>query len=244
MYPIETQSIDLQGLMGGIKGDSMTVSGFEISELITYGEYKNYLSNIKSDSSYAFYLTQLPDSNMCLENCYTAYITSTKFDSFPVVGISWEAAMNYCKWKTLQQNEKGRIKHIYRLPTVQEWVTAYHSAHRPLDMNQYYSDWLLNTKDESIYSRRNSSEHRNTLLKQVYFAKDEDLKVFKRKVVMGNSFLFQKEKLIDFYKFSYYSFEGYRHVSFRMVKETETDKAQNQKNHFSGMLKFWNLEDE
>ena len=236
-FPIKKQKIDFSGLIGDEKSnDSLVVNAFEISEFISYGEYKEYLKDIKRDSSKQFYFTQLPDSTMCLPNCYESYVSSSQFDTYPVVGISWEAAMEYCKWRTLKENTGEKIKFIYRLPSAPEWVAAYASSNKPLDMNQDYSDWLINSKNEWYWSSNRTSTNP---LNYVLFAKKEDLKVLKRKVVIGNSFLFQQEKLIDFYGFSYYSFEGYRHVSFRIVKDDLI--RQEHTSLADRVLKNWNL---
>lgn len=240
MHQIQTQTINYDKLLGeNRKSDPLTISAFEISDFITYGQYKKYLTAIKSDSSNEFYKRQLPDTNMCLPDCYTKYAASTEFDNYPVIGISWEAAMNFCKWKTLRDNKNGEIKFIYRLPTCPEWIAAYNFLGKQSDMNKYYSDWLINLKDESSYE---FSEALNIpIFSYTYFSRPDDPPVLKRKFVIGNSFLFEKENLKDFYAFSYYSFEGYRHISFRIVKAVEMNEKQNKYNLFDSVIAYWGL---
>ncbi len=135
------------------KSMKLDMDSFEMSKLVTYGEYKEYLNVIKKDSSVKFYLSQMPDTLMCLPDVYKEYTTGNKYDDYPVMGIRWEAAMNYCRWKTIQ-GKKDSIEYIYRLPCKSEWLDAYNymvNASIKSDMNQNYSDWLLNAFDEDEY---------------------------------------------------------------------------------------------
>ena len=209
-----------------------TVSSFEISEFITYGEYKIYLNAVKKDSSQKYYLTQLPDSNISSNSgVYSQYVNSTKFDNYPVLGISWDNAMNFCRWKTFQENPIDSLQFIYRLPSLIEWLSTYtylNSTHAKVEINNLYSDWLLNSKMEYDYNFPHTT----------YFHKAKDAPVIKRKMVIGSSFLFQRKKFIDYF-FSYYATEGYRQISFRIVKQpiNMTDK------HSLGkeIIKYWGL---
>lgn len=220
-YDIPTQSLNLFSILGdSYQGNNQTIDGFQISEQITFKEYKVYLNSVKKDSSYNFYLTQLPDSNMGTNEVRNKYISGSEYDDFPVLGISWDNAMNYCKWKTLMENPDS-ILFIYRLPNCSEWLAAYDYlninkiAH---DFNKYYSDWLLNLKDETPYSSEDY-KLRPFPLDDCFLHKKNDPQVKKRKIAMGESYLFQMKNLIDYKNFSYYAFEGYRNVSFRCVKE-------------------------
>ena len=44
-------------------------------------------------------------------------------DSHPVVNVSWEDAMLFCRWLTAKEHDSGKIKaeQVYRLPTSEEW---------------------------------------------------------------------------------------------------------------------------
>ena len=53
------------------------------------------------------------------------YFSAEAFDNYPVVGISWEQAQVYCKWKTNQLKELGlKLNTTFRLPTNKEWEYA------------------------------------------------------------------------------------------------------------------------
>lgn len=214
----------------------MELDSFEITNQITYGEYKTYLADVKKgDSSYMFYLKQLPDSTITSIQNYYEYTTDKKYDSFAVIGISWEAAMNFCKWKTVKQN-KIDIEFIYRLPKLSEWLNALNYLENKKienDFNIDFSDWTLSTYYEGNFSNGNSFNFDHT-----YLAKENEPPRLKRKVAMGDSYLFQKENLRNHWM-GYHSFIGYRQIAFRIVKQRLNSK--NNKMLNENILKWWNL---
>ncbi|MCJ7447145.1 MAG: formylglycine-generating enzyme family protein [Bacteroidales bacterium] len=57
---------------------------------------------------------------------YKNYFTDSKYNDYPVVGVSFKIAEYYCLWKTMMENdqlkEKGFPKvHAYRIPLETEW---------------------------------------------------------------------------------------------------------------------------
>jgi hypothetical protein len=228
----------------------LDMDAFEISTQITYGQYKEYLKAIKKDSSNKFYLSQIPDSSMCLPETYKAYVTGNRYDDFPVMGISWDAAMNYCRWVTVSNN-KGGITFICRLPSESEWLDAYNyiqTSSVKNDFNQNYSDWLLNTYDEDAMDiiKPDISNHWSNF-DYIYFAGKKGPNVLKLKCVIGDSYLFKMESLADYAGLYYYPDHGYRQVGFRYVKEivdttTILDSKGNQQPSVDiQLLKSWGL---
>jgi Sulfatase-modifying factor enzyme 1 len=231
-HTVPEQTLNLYELIGYLNEDRKdTIKAFGISDFITYKEYKKYLNSIKRDSSEQFYTSQLPDTNITIDKTvYQEYITSNVYDNYPVLGISWENAMNYCKWKTLKDNKKGEIKFIYRLPKGSEWVATLNFCTEnniKLDMDDKYSDWILNSFDETIYNFYMSE------FDYVYLHKEDDLPVLKRKWTVGESYLYYIPSLIDGYpSIRYgYSYIGYQHIAFRIVI-TKADKS---------ILNYWGL---
>lgn len=245
LFVIPAQTFNLFKILGdSSKGKDETIKGFQISEFVTYREYKEYLSVIKKDSAQAYYLTQLPDSNIGSTEVRNKYITSSEYDELPIHGISWDNAMNFCKWKTIKEN-KDSIQFIYRLPSCSEWLAAYYYLSENSiknDFNKNYSDWLINSKDESLYGS-NSMEAIN-LFNNIYFHKKKDPLVLKRKFVIGDSYLFQQDKLLNYYRFSYYATQGYRQVSFRYIKEPVNQYKiiyPQRKNFAEEIFRYWGL---
>lgn len=111
-----------------------------------------YLQHVRRDSSELYYRSQLPDSMVwkamaaapptAVAGAPTAivYFRYPGFRYYPVVGISYEQAVAYCKWRSMVVNEsflqstEFRKKHPelrgyevtveYRLPTEAEWQQA------------------------------------------------------------------------------------------------------------------------
>lgn len=216
--PLEVLKAKLK-TSGSVKLD---MHPFQISSLITYREYKEYLLVIKKDSSRRFYISQLPDSAMCLPAVYRKYITGIQYDNFPVMGISWDAAMNYCRWKT-KVNNKDSIHYIYRLPCESEWLTAYNYLNKASiknDFNKNYSDWLLNAFDENAMMVFDTTQSNHWAgFDYVGLASANGPNMLKEKVVIGDSYLFKLTSFSEYNDIPYFSFKGYRQVGFRYVKE-------------------------
>lgn len=220
VYFIPKQTINLYKEIGDTsKKIEHTVRAFEISSFITYKEYKLYLESIKKDSSMSFYKKQLPDLGILFKKEYQHYLTSTLYDEYPVVGISWESAMFFFKWKTLKDNKKDSITFVYRLPNCSEWIAAnyYLKSYKIAnDLNQNFSDWTINTFDESSYDF--SEKDKYFAYDDLYFTRDKkESRVLTRKRVIGNSYLHQHENIYLF--FYNYSAEGKRDLGFRYIKD-------------------------
>ena len=245
LYDIPAQTINPKFLMD-MPGESYEVKkeAFQISHFVTYKEYKEYLEVIKGDSSNSYYLSQLPDSNIGPEAVYREYITSDSYDELPVLGVSWDNAMNYLKWKTYKEKNSDGLQFIYRLPQGSEWLTAYNYLEKAKishDFNDKYSDWMMGTVDESAY---NFNQPLGWPLDYVYLHKPTDPPALKRKLTLGDSYLFQRARFWDYRRGAYYSYEGFRHIGFRYVIDTinsENDKT-GKKNLNYWILRMWSGE--
>jgi formylglycine-generating enzyme required for sulfatase activity len=112
---------------------------------IHWREYLAYLEQI--EKSEAAYQKALPDTLVWLKDSMANYYFNYYFrhpssNNYPVVGVSHQQAVEFCKWRTYAANQadylrKNRIKdfkaHIkdsfpisyyYRLPTKHEWELA------------------------------------------------------------------------------------------------------------------------
>lgn len=246
LHSIPAQTLNLDSIVGDSdENDRITIEKFEISSLVTLKEYKVYLEDIKQDSGYTYYKTQLPDTNIGTKEIHAHYISTKKYEAYPVVGISWENALNYCKWKTIKENP-GSIRYIYRLPKASEWIAALEYlknqqiAH---DLNHDYSDWLLVIRDESSKEFKSfHSDNKTWHYDFVYLHKMKDPPALKRKIVIGNSFLYQGERILH-HNYSYYANQGYRQIGFRLVKDHRVDPASLEiaDNMNIRILEYWNL---
>lgn len=121
--------------------DTLFADKTEVNNL-SWREYLYYLS--KYDS--AALPGALPDTSVwmqeggTMEEAYTEfYFRHPSFNNYPVVGISYNQAVAFCKWRTRAANfawyikenkikdwenhmtDSFRIKFYYRLPTAEEW---------------------------------------------------------------------------------------------------------------------------
>jgi len=241
-FIIPTQTHNTYKLLGdnSKKNYKQTIHTFEITKQILLKEYNRYLADIKKNTTTQFYKSQLPDTSLISKKSTTKYLRNIELQDEPIVGVSWESAINFCKWKTLKENKTGEIKFIYRLPYCSEWLFSQYFLQNSgieNDFNKKYSDWLLNTKDESNFSLLG-----NFSIDYTYFALENDLPVLKRKVIIGNSFLFNQPRFFDYFLYSYYSFSGYPQTGFRCIKIYLNDSIiSNKYSTENSLLNLWNI---
>ena len=156
------------------------------------------------------YLKSLPDSSIVLSaGDFEKYMILKQFESDPVVGVSWINARNYAAWKT--DIEMPNNDAVYRLPLVSEWLWANEVVGEESSfMNPMIADWTLSAYYEGGMNRSNFRYD------DTFIAAESDPMVFKRKRIIGNSFLMQQSNPM-YHKFPYFEFEGYRNVGFRLV---------------------------
>ena len=219
-FHIPKQQVNLFKVLGAPHDDQMqTTPKRAISEFVTYKEYKRFLADVKPQLEGTEYDKLLPHKNMGKHEIWQEYLSTKKFDKEPVIGVSWDAAMLYCKWRTQQDNEGDSITFIYRLPTCSEWLAAQHflsKGDRMHDFNQDFSDWTLSAKDESVLEFRRPDHFS---FDYTYDHTPLDPPSMRRKVAIGHSYLFQRDTFLHYFSTSYYAHEGYRQISFRLVKD-------------------------
>lgn len=57
------------------------------------------------------------------------YFTNPKYDNYPVVNITYEAANLYCEWLTKKYKKDLDKNIVVKLPTKMQWVTAAKGEH-------------------------------------------------------------------------------------------------------------------
>ena len=112
------------------KGESISIQAFYISETeITNAQYNEFLNDLKAQGKTNEYKIAFPDTNNWNSNDFNIsilksfYHSGKSFENHPVVNISYEGAMLYCKWLSENYEKKNGIKlqSDFRLPDKQEW---------------------------------------------------------------------------------------------------------------------------
>ena len=102
-----------------------------------------YSTSIKYGKGSAEHLATLPDTNVWLQGknksvkLASSYYQSATYRDYPVVGVSYEQAIAFCKWRTsmvkmfYSRAFKSEFNAEYRLPTEAEWeMVAYLESHK------------------------------------------------------------------------------------------------------------------
>ncbi len=99
------------------------------------GDYLVYLQDLLKSNDKTAYQKALPDTTVWIENknfkyfepFVRYYFRHSAYKEFPLVGISYEQAQNYCQWLTNKVNSiesKLFKKVLIRLPNKAEWIMA------------------------------------------------------------------------------------------------------------------------
>lgn len=114
-----------------------TLDSYFIAEQeVTNREYNNFLNDLKINKKDSeFDIAKVHCENWRIQKQVDSfailYNTALNYQNYPVVNISYDAAVLYCKWLTSKLNDKT---HEYRLPSKIEWIYA---ARGGLELTRY-----------------------------------------------------------------------------------------------------------
>ncbi len=124
---------------GKIK-EGLYVNKTEVSNL----DYRAFLMALLEDNKQALYNKNLPDTLVWRKDIsynepfVDFYFRHPAYNNYPVVGISYENALQYCQWLTDKYNSTQKRKFnkvLFRLPTKEEWELAANGG----DVNKQYT---------------------------------------------------------------------------------------------------------
>ena len=100
---------------------TVTVQSFYLDQTeIANVHWLEYLHYAKRDSSETFYENALPDTmvwekELAFNTPYVSnYLRYPGFRYYPVVGVSWNQATDYCRWRTEAVNKQRAIEYYGR----------------------------------------------------------------------------------------------------------------------------------
>lgn len=115
-----------------VSGTDIPVKEFYVSKLeVTNAEYNEFVHDIISSGNNDLLEKIKVENNLWETVCNSKFLaleynTSPSYSQHPVVNISYEGAVEYCKWMTEKANhasKKGWV-YEYRLPSRVQWIRA------------------------------------------------------------------------------------------------------------------------
>lgn len=173
-YPFIAENIDVKKIDKSFVAlnASEHMGKFEV----TNKEYRMFLNNLKKQKNYDLYFKCMVDTNkwntifpMSFHDPMTnMYAWHPAYDNYPVVNISYEGAVAYCKWLTEQYNQQHpEGKYVsFRLPTEQEWRYAAGSKNAKA-LTPFPNDKIYNC-DPTITGKKKSKNSTDTTMQCMY----------------------------------------------------------------------------
>ena len=134
----------------------VTVSSFYMDETevanIDYKEYLYWIDRVFDESYPEVYLNALPDTLVWREELsynepfVETYFRHPSYDNYPLVGVSWLQANEYCKWRTDRVNEMILIEKGILNPNSEQKDEDNFNTESYL-VGQYQGDVRKNLKD-------------------------------------------------------------------------------------------------
>ncbi len=168
--------------------------------------YLEYLHYINEDSSYNYYQNQIPTNGVWMDkevpfsdsvklSLSLGYLEYENYRFLPVVGVSYQQATNYCKWrgKIATQNfvstRDKKYRFEYRLPTEKEWEKAALSFIDTLnqDNTKYGFDTsIISLSVFNLSEKLNKSKNDSTPIPPIFYAYAEPTNLLGLHHTIGN----------------------------------------------------------
>jgi formylglycine-generating enzyme required for sulfatase activity len=187
--------------------DNLFMDKTEVVNL-NYLEYLHYMSE---DSSFQHYQNQIPTNGVWMDkevpfmdsvklSLSLGYLEYEGYRFMPVVGVSYQQATNYCKWRSeiATQNfvstRESNYRFEYRLPTEKEWEKAALSFIDTLNIeNKKYgfdtsiiSPSVFNLSKTLNRTKTNKSENESTHIPPTVYAYAEPTTLLGLHHTIGN----------------------------------------------------------
>lgn len=143
----------------------------------------------------------LPDSviTYCSKH-YSEYLNNKCYEKYPVVGVSWESALDYCEWRTKTEQNSDNMSYYYRLPLTSEWIATYNYFEKNKIENDFakiYSDLLYCSVDGTIIDSKISPDYVGFHFDFVFYHKPGDPKSLQKKRIIGSNYKFAQKGLLN-----------------------------------------------
>jgi formylglycine-generating enzyme required for sulfatase activity len=115
-------------------------------------DYNEFLSSLLIQKKYELYSKVIPDSTKWIfgdKLSFKTYYNSKKYSNYPVVCVSYDGALAYCKWQQelINQSAKDSRIAVVRLPTNLEWMNSIYFMNQGAVYASNLKDKLMNEKN-------------------------------------------------------------------------------------------------
>ncbi len=151
-YNIEKEPRSGFLIIPGIKTAEINASRYYMYDHeVSVRDYQEFMNYLKKEQKYDVLNKVQPDSTKWIfeeKVPFQKYFYSNIYLDFPVVCISYEAAVEYCKWieSLINKSKKDSRIAVVRLPTNFEWVNAVYWPHPDAVYATGAKDKLVNEK--------------------------------------------------------------------------------------------------
>ena len=143
-----------------VKND-LFVSKYEVSNL----DYRNFLTDISNNNKIELYKNCLPDTLVWQDKFKNTapfvefYFRHVSYDNYPVVGISYESAIEYCNWLTEKYNNDTKKKYkkvLFKLLNKEDWIFAANKGETS-KVYTWGSGFMQNNRKQNLCNYKHTS---------------------------------------------------------------------------------------